>query len=134
MIYDIFGDIHGHADKLEDLLVNLDYEMKDGFYLHNNRWAIFVGDFIDRGTYNRRVGEVVRAVVENRHAYAIMGNHECNAICYQTPRSATDYLRPHTKSNFRQHENFLKEYPIGHDDITDLIAWFKSLPLFIYRV
>lgn len=42
--------IHGHADKLEDLLVNLDYEMKDGFYQHNNRKAVFVGDFIDSGT------------------------------------------------------------------------------------
>jgi hypothetical protein len=59
MIYDIIGDIHGHADKLEGLLIKLDYEMKDGFYQHNNRKVVFVGDFIDRGTQNRRVVEVV---------------------------------------------------------------------------
>lgn len=131
MIYDIIGDIHGHADKLEGLLIKLDYEMKDGFYQHNNRKVVFVGDFIDRGTQNRRVVEVVRGMVENGHAYATMGNHEYNAICYHTPKSETDYLRPHTKSKFCQHENTLKEYPIGHDDTTDLIAWFKSLPLYI---
>ncbi len=57
-----------NADKLEGLLIKLDYEMKDGFYQHNNRNAVFVGDFIDRGTQNRRVVEVVRGMVENGHA------------------------------------------------------------------
>jgi hypothetical protein len=132
MIYDIIGDIHGHADKLEDLLIKLKYEMKAGVYKSTERKAVFVGDFIDRGTQNRRVIEIVRGMVdsEHEHAYAVMGNHEYNAICYHTKKSDTDYLRPHEKSKFKQHENFLKEYPLGHDDTKDVIDWFKKLPVF----
>jgi len=105
--------------------------MLSGIYQHKERKAVFVGDFIDRGTQNRRVIEVVRPMVEYGHAYAVMGNHEYNAICYHTPKSKTDWLRLHTKSKFRQHENFLQEYPLGQDDTKDVIEWFKTLPLFI---
>ncbi len=131
MIYDIIGDIHGQADKLEGLLLKLKYEMEDGIYGHNGRQAVFVGDFIDRGRQNRRVIEIVRNMVDYGHACAVMGNHEYNAICYHTPISETDWLRSHTKSNFRQHENFLKEYPQGQDDTNDVINWFKTLPLYL---
>ena len=113
MIYDIIGDIHGHADKLEDLLLKLNYKTNDGIYQHDERKAVFVGDFIDRGIQNRRVIEVVRYMVDYGHAYAVMGNHEYNAICYHTPNSKGDFLRPHTEDKKRQHENFLKEYPLG---------------------
>lgn len=130
MNYDIIGDIHGHADKLEDLLLKLKYRFVDGIYQHQDRQAVFVGDFIDRGTQNRRVIEIVRAMVEHGKAHAVMGNHEYNAIGYHTPTSGTDWLRPHSKSKFRQHENFLKEYPLGNFDTNEVIAWFKTLPLF----
>lgn len=134
MIYDIIGDIHGCADKLEDLLLKLKYRMRDGIYQREgkDRVAVFVGDLIDRGTQNRRVIEIVRAMVEHGSAHAVMGNHEYNAICYHTPHPdrKTDWLRPHTKSKFKQHENFLKEYPLGQEDTNEVIAWFKTLPLY----
>ncbi len=129
--YDIIGDIHGYADKLEDLLLKLGYKFESGFYQHQDRQAVFVGDFIDRGTQNRRVIEIVRAMVEYGTALAVMGNHEYNAICYHTRKSKTDWLRPHSMSKFRQHQNFLKEYPLGQDDTNEVIDWFKTLPLFI---
>ena len=50
MISDIIGDIHGHADKLVRLLLQLGYKNIDGVYQHSDRKAVFVGDFIDRGT------------------------------------------------------------------------------------
>lgn len=131
MIYDIIGDIHGQANKLENLLLKLGYVMVNGMYQHPARKAVFVGDLIDRGEQQRRVIEVVRTMVTHGHAFAVMGNHEYNAICYHTPKSATDYLRPHSKSKFRQHEFFLKEYPLGQKDTDELIAWFKTLPLFL---
>lgn len=131
MYYDIIGDIHGQADKLEDLLLELGYAMTNGVYRHNDRKAVYVGDFIDGGTQNRRVIEIVRNMVTTRHAYAVMGNHEYNAICYHTPKSGIDWLRPHTKNKFKQHESFLAEYPIGYPDTQDVIEWFKTLPLFI---
>jgi len=131
--YDIIGDIHGHANKLEGLLLKLGYGMKDGIYQQKDHQSVFVGDFIDRGTQNCRVLEIVRNMIDSRNAYAVMGNHEYNSICYHTrkPGSKNDYLRPHTQSNFRQHENFLKEYPLGHPNTEEIISWFKTLPLFI---
>ena len=33
--YDIIGDIHGHADKLSELLQILDYRREDGCYTGN---------------------------------------------------------------------------------------------------
>jgi predicted MPP superfamily phosphohydrolase len=131
MIYDIIGDIHGHADKLQALLRKLHYQVRDGIYHHNDRKAVFVGDFIDRGPQNQRVIEIVRGMTDNGHAYAVMGNHEYNAICYHTPESQGKFLRPHTESKSRQHENFLKEYPLGEADTANAIEWFKTLPLFL---
>jgi hypothetical protein len=40
MIYDIIGDIHGHADKLQKLLRKLHYQVRDGIFHHNNRKAV----------------------------------------------------------------------------------------------
>ena len=131
MKYDIIGDVHGHSDKLECLLIKLKYKLKNGVYQHEDRKAVFVGDLIDRGTQNRRVIEVVRHMVEENHAYAIMGNHEYNAICYHTQSPTQKWLRPHSDKNIKQHENFLNEYPLRDDDTNDVIDWFKSLPLFI---
>lgn len=131
MHYDIIGDIHGHADKLEELLLKMGYEMADGVYCQEGHRTVFVGDLIDRGSQNRRVIELVRDMIEAGHGHAVMGNHEYNAICYHTRKSATDWLRPHTRTKFRQHERFLKEYPLGQEDTREVISWFKSLPLFI---
>ena len=41
---DFIGDIHGHADKLEQLLSKLGYEKKNGTYSHSESKMIFVGD------------------------------------------------------------------------------------------
>ena len=49
MEYDIVGDVHGQADKLEALLLAMGYRQHAGAYWHPTRKAIFVGDFIDRG-------------------------------------------------------------------------------------
>ena len=60
MAYDIVGDIHGQADKLEGLLVHLGYRVRDGAYRHPSRTAIFVGDFIDRGPRQLDCVRIVR--------------------------------------------------------------------------
>ena len=53
-MYDIIGDIHGQAGKLEALLTNMGYQLKDGVYQHPQRTLISVGDLIDRGPQQRR--------------------------------------------------------------------------------
>ena len=131
--YDIVGDIHGHATQLEILLSTMGYQLKDGAYQHQTRKVIFVGDFIDGGKENGKVIEIVKSMVENNTALAVMGNHEFNAICYATPHPERfdEYLRPHKKGNFDQHEAFLKEFPFGSIKHVEAIQWFKTLPVYL---
>ena len=53
--YDIIGDIHGHGEELLALLEKLDYFHDGVSYLHENRQALFLGDFVDRGPDSRGV-------------------------------------------------------------------------------
>lgn len=83
--YDIIGDVHGTAVKLEGLLRTLGYTEVDGAYRLDGHQAVFVGDLIDRGDDQVRVLELVRAMVEAGTARVVMGNHEFNAIAWVTP-------------------------------------------------
>lgn len=85
-MYDVIGDIHGHADELAELLDLLGYEKNNGTYKHPSRTAVFVGDFIDRGPQIRDVLRLVRSMCESGGAMAVMGNHEFNALAYHTPQ------------------------------------------------
>lgn len=131
--YDIIGDIHGRADELESVLAQCGYVETECGYVHpSGRQAVFLGDFIDRGTENQRVLRIVKAMVENGTAQAIMGNHEFNAICYGTKaRSGAGYLRPHTKKHEKQHKEFLDEFPAGSAAHTEMLDWLKTLPVAI---
>ena len=59
-MYDLIGDIHGHADALQQLLGNLGYTQQKGGYRHPERRAIFLGDFIDRGPKIRETAVTLR--------------------------------------------------------------------------
>ncbi len=64
MGYDIIGDIHGQADKLEALLTRMGYRNTSGHWQHHDRQAIFVGDFIDRGPDQMLTVNLARRMVE----------------------------------------------------------------------
>jgi hypothetical protein len=137
MGYDIIGDIHGNAEKLEALLSKLGYRNALGAWRRPERKAIFVGDFIDRGPSQVRSVNAVRQMVEAGAALAVMGNHELNAIAWHTgdPQLPDEYLRPHRgeygEKNREQHEAFLAEVvdkPALHAEIID---WFLTLPLWL---
>ena len=129
--YDIIGDIHGHATALERLLDKLGYST-DGERKPSDRKIIFLGDFIDRGSENKRVVTLVRNLIKKGIAEAVMGNHEYNAICYYTKDPEGKYLREHSDKNKTQHQTFLDEYE-GTDELEETIEWFKTLPLFIEK-
>jgi hypothetical protein len=130
--YHIIGDIHGQADKLERLLRHLGYQEQNGVYQHPSAQVVFLGDFIDRGHQQRRVIDIVRQMVDQGHALAVMGNHEFNAICYHTLHPETaDPLRPHSKKNTDQHEAFLEDYALHDEETKELINWFKKLPVYL---
>jgi hypothetical protein len=130
-MYDIIGDIHGQAGELEELLTKLGYVCVDDVYRHDTRQVIFLGDFIDRGPYQRRVLDLARAMVDDGTALAVMGNHEFNAIAYHTPDGSGGHLRPRNAKNAHQHRAFLDEFAEQPDDWAEAIGWFKTLPLWL---
>jgi len=129
--YDIIGDIHGHADELEDLLALLGYREINQVYRHPaGRRVIFLGDYIDRGPKIRRVLEIVKSMTDAGEALAILGNHEVNALRYHAIGSDGLPLRPHSKTNLHQHEATLTQ--IANPDPAAWQAWLKwfaGLPL-----
>lgn len=130
MNYDIIGDIHGHAEKAERLLRKLGYRQSGSTWRHSERQVIFLGDFIDRGPQQIGSYRLARGMVDAGNALAVMGNHELNAVAWNTFVNGRP-LRPHTTNNRHQHSAFLDEVgadPVLHFEITD---WFATLPLWI---
>ncbi len=136
MGYDIIGDIHGQANKLEALLAKMGYHNTAGCWRHPERQAIFVGDFIDRGPDQMRTVNLVRRMVDGGAALAIMGNHELNAIAWHTPDAHRpgEFLRSHQSrddKNRKQHAAFLAEVEPNADLHQSTIDWFLTLPLWL---
>jgi len=133
MRYDIIGDIHGCSRTLEKLLLTLGYSRdSDGIYRNPDRTAIFLGDFIDRGPFQREVISIVRPMIDSGDAKSVMGNHEYNAVAYATTDEATGgYLREHSEKNRRQHKAFLDAYADDPVACKTVIEWFRTLPLWL---
>lgn len=129
-MYDFIGDIHGYADELKALLEKLDYRRTGGVYRHPTRKVFFIGDFIDRGPKIRETLQIVKSMIDNNQALAVMGNHEFNAICYNMTLKSGDFLRQHSEKNIKQHAETVKQFANYTAEYEAYIQWFKTLPLF----
>lgn len=127
---DFIGDIHGHADELEQLLIKMGYDCSAGFYNHPTRQAFFVGDYIDRGPKIKETLEIVRGMVDTQNARALMGNHEYNALCFHFQESEGGHLRKHLIKNIIQHYETLRQFQNRQEEYEGWLEWFKTLPLF----
>src|SRR5450631_4067579 len=130
-MYDLIGDIHGHADELVRLLETLGYQKSQGAYRHPERKVIFLGDFIDRGPKIRQVLEIVRPMIEDGKALAVMGNHELNALAYHTedPKKPGEFLRQHSDKNVHQHAKTVEQ--LTPQELHSYLAWFRTLPMWL---
>ena len=132
--YDIIPDIHGQSGKLGRLLDALGYARRDGRWRHatGDRQIVFLGDFIDRGPNSSGVLEIVRDLVADGVALAVMGNHELNAFHFHNddPLTATP-LRPHSQKNLEQHAAFLAQFPVGSSGAREWTDWMAALPLWL---
>lgn len=127
---DFIGDIHGHADKLEELLLKLGYKKSGETYSHTNRKVLFVGDYIDRGPQIRETLFIVKSMVEGGNAIALMGNHEYNALCFHFQETEGGHLRKHLIKNIIQHYETLKQFQNRQKEYEEYLDWFKTLPLY----
>ena len=132
--YDIIGDVHGCADELEVLLKKLGYDNAGGIYRHpEGRKVIFLGDFIDRGLKIRETLQIAKTMYDAGSAFAVMGNHEYNAVAYHTKHPNKDeYLRLHTDKNHKQHKETLEAFKGYEDEWQMYIDWFKNLPICLH--
>ncbi len=64
----VFGDIHGHFDKLQEVYEKAKVTAEDRL--------IFLGDYIDRGEENIRSFLFVKRLAESGQAVMLPGNHE----------------------------------------------------------
>ena len=138
--YDVIGDIHGHADKLEKLLEHMGYVRAGSRYrAPQGRQAVFLGDLIDRGPDQMRVLSIVRSMVDSDSARSILGNHEFNAIGYLTdnPHNPGEAYRPNrlpsprALKNRTQHAEFLIQVEEGSGNHQGWVNWFRTLPVFL---
>lgn len=130
-MYDLIGDIHGHATELVLLLEQLGYERRNGVFSHPQRKVIFLGDLIDRGPQIQEVLDIARPMVEQGYAHAILGNHELNALGYHTPHPKRPgrHLRERNDRTTRQHEATLRQ--LDEHQIKSALEWFRTLPLWL---
>ena len=131
--YDIVGDIHGQAKELAALLSKIGYQQdNNGLFSHATRKVIFLGDFIDRGSQQKRTIEIVRPMIESGNALSVIGNHEFNAIAYYLKSNETgEYLRKHSEKNWDQHKEFLAEFEDDAQLYKSTIEWFMTLPFWL---
>ncbi|CRZ16233.1 metallophosphoesterase [Mycolicibacterium neworleansense] len=131
--YDIIGDVHGCATQLQALLAELGYQKASNTseYRHPERQAIFVGDLIDRGDEQLQALQIVKDMVEAGSAKIVMGNHEFNALAYDTewPVGSGQYLRPRSAKNAKQHAAFLAQ--VTGADRRRYLDWFTTIPLWL---
>lgn len=129
-MFDFIGDIHGHAEKLEALLLKLGYTTRNGSYAHPDRKVLFVGDYIDRGPKIKETLDIVRRMSDNGNAIALMGNHEYNALCFHRQETEGGHIRKHLIKNIVQHYETLKQFQNRQKEYDNYLDWFLTLPLF----
>jgi hypothetical protein len=131
-VFDIIGDVHGHAGALRHLLRRLGYRARNGAWRYpgDTRQVLFVGDFVDRGPEIPEVVRIVRRMIDCGAAQAVMGNHEYNALAWHTRGDRGEWLREHNEVHRRQHAATLQQYAHSPAALADLLGWIRGLPLF----
>ncbi len=130
-MYDIIGDVHGHASLLKKLLLKLGYVKTNRSYSHPTHKAIFVGDFINRGPEIRKTIRIIKSMVEAGNAFAILGNHEINAIIYHLKDSNGLSLVKQPSKYFLSLFKTLNEYSAGSQEWKENLRWMRTLPLYL---
>lgn len=130
-MYDIIGDVHGEASVLKKLLLKMGYEKTNGSYAHPKRKAIFVGDFINRGPDIRKTIRIIRAMVEAGHAFAVLGNHEVNAIIYHTKDKQGSLLVKKPNKYYLSLYKTINEFSLYSREWREMLQWLRTLPLYI---
>jgi hypothetical protein len=130
-MYDIIGDVHGQATLLKKLLLKLGYRKGENGFFHHERKAVFVGDFINRGPEIRKTIKLIRKMVRNGNAFAILGNHEINAILFDMKDVDGKPLIKEPRKSYLSLFKTINEYVDRPEQWEKHLRWMRSLPLFL---
>ncbi len=130
-MYDIIRDVHGYATLLKKLLLQMGYSKTESGYFHPSRKAIFVGDFVNRGPEIRKTVRIIRKMVENGNALAIIGNHEINAITYYLKDKDGLPLIKSPGKNFLALYKTINQFSEFAEEWKSHRKWMSELPLFL---
>jgi len=130
-MYDIIGDVHGHADQLKNLLIKMNYQLIGDSYFHPSRKAVFVGDFINRGPKIRETIILIRKMVEKGSAYAILGNHEMYAVLYYLRDIEGKYYKKRIPKYQLLINQTLEEFLPFKEEFKSHLKWMRTLPMFL---
>jgi hypothetical protein len=130
-MYDIIGDIHGHYDLLVRMLKELGYKKTGQGFSCYSRKVIFTGDYINRGPKIRETVKLIREMVENGNALAILGNHELNAILFLSLDTSGKFYRRYLSRLKLPMLKTLEEYSKYPEELNETIKWFRHLPFFL---
>ena len=119
----VIGDTHGHMSAVEDLMGCLKREVPN----LDQRWIVFVGDLVDRGSNPRKGIEYVIDLMKNRgRTTCIMGNHEfvlLSALGLLGPALEKEYAQPYVEV-FSPEPTF-QSYGVEPGDLKGLL---KAMP------
>ncbi|NOR75072.1 MAG: metallophosphoesterase [Draconibacterium sp.] len=130
-MYDIIGDVHGQVALLKKLLLKLGYEKSENGYFHVKRKAIFVGDFINRGSEIRKTIRLIRKMVKNGNAFAILGNHEINAMLLHLKDKSGKPLVKESRKNYLSLFKTINEFSNYPNEWKKHLQWMRRLPFFL---
>ncbi len=130
-MYDIIGDVHGYASLLKKMLVQMGYKKTESGYYHPSRKAVFVGDFVNRGPEIRKTLRIVRRMVENENALAILGNHEISSIIYYLKEKDGSPLIKSPGKNFLSLYKTINQFSAFSDEWKSHNDWMINLPLYL---
>lgn len=130
-MYDIIGDVHGYAGELKMLMTRMGYSLSGDFWSHPTRKAIFVGDIVSRGPFTREVLSIVRGMVDNGSALAILGNHELNFAGYFTLNENDEPYFQLANSNKAQMERIREQFKGSEHELKSYAKWIRRLPFFL---
>jgi len=124
---DVVGDVHGELDALRALLRHLGYGA-DGAH-PQGRTLVFVGDLCDRGPDSPGVIALVRQLVEDGRAAAVLGNHEVNLLRGQR-KDGNDWFWSEGDARDRRYEPRVHVDPAQRESV---LGFLRGLPLALER-
>ncbi|MBE2282709.1 MAG: metallophosphoesterase [Prosthecobacter sp.] len=127
---DVISDVHGDYASLCLLLESLGYRREAGTWRARDRRAVFCGDLVDRGPESRRVVEVVRRMVDDGQALAVMGNHELNMVLFHAEADGRPLKAREGKAWF-SHQSTVRGYAGDADRLLEDARWLASLPFWL---